>query len=135
MSGGLAFVYDFDGRLPRLCNEDVAGDLCPLDAARDEPLLVSLLQRHVKHTGSTVARAILADWQAAKSRFVKVFPHEYRRAMAEFAEMRTMDIWYARLSEDELMANISSTATTTKGTCCTSRGITSTTRWGTHCHI
>lgn len=83
MSGGLAFVYDFDGRLPRLCNEDVAGDLCPLDPVRDEPLLVSLLQRHVRHTGSTVARAILADWQAAKSRFVKVFPHEYRRALAE----------------------------------------------------
>ena len=83
MSGGLAYVYDFDGRLPRVCNEDVAGDLCPLDPARDEPALVSLLQRHVKYTGSTVARAILADWQAAKSRFVKVFPHEYRRALAE----------------------------------------------------
>lgn len=27
----------------------------------------------------------------------------YRRAMAEFAEMRTMDIWYANLSEDEVM--------------------------------
>jgi len=83
MSGGLAFVYDFEGRLRSLCNEDVAGDLCPLDAARDEPLLVSLLQRHVRHTGSSVARAILADWQAAKSHFVKVFPHEYRRALAE----------------------------------------------------
>lgn len=39
----------------------------------------------------------------------------YRGAMAEFAEMRTMDIWYARLSEDELMATISSTAGTLKG--------------------
>jgi len=27
----------------------------------------------------------------------------YREAMAEFAQMRTMDIWYARLDEDELM--------------------------------
>jgi uncharacterized protein (DUF2252 family) len=27
----------------------------------------------------------------------------YREAMAEFARMRTMDIWYARLDEDELM--------------------------------
>ncbi len=27
----------------------------------------------------------------------------YREAMAEFAEMRTMDIWYARLSEQDLM--------------------------------
>ena len=28
----------------------------------------------------------------------------YRAQMAEFAEMRTMDIWYARLSEQELMS-------------------------------
>ncbi len=30
----------------------------------------------------------------------------YRRAMAEFAEMRTMDIWYAHLSEDEVMNSV-----------------------------
>jgi glutamate synthase domain-containing protein 3 len=30
MSGGLAFVYDPDARLGPLCNEDVAGDLSPL---------------------------------------------------------------------------------------------------------
>jgi uncharacterized protein (DUF2252 family) len=28
----------------------------------------------------------------------------YRETMAEFAQMRTMDIWYARLDEDELMS-------------------------------
>jgi uncharacterized protein (DUF2252 family) len=28
----------------------------------------------------------------------------YRAAMAEFAQMRTMDIWYAHMDEDELMA-------------------------------
>ena len=30
----------------------------------------------------------------------------YREAMADFAAMRTLDIWYARLSEEELMAAI-----------------------------
>ena len=30
----------------------------------------------------------------------------YRETMAEFAQMRTMDIWYARLDEDELMSAI-----------------------------
>ena len=34
----------------------------------------------------------------------------YRKAMAEFAEMRTMDIWYAHLSEEELLKAISSFA-------------------------
>jgi uncharacterized protein (DUF2252 family) len=38
----------------------------------------------------------------------------YREAMAEFAEMRTMDIWYAHLSEDELMAAISTAVATQK---------------------
>ena len=33
----------------------------------------------------------------------------YREAMADFAQMRTMDIWYAHLDEDELMAGIRST--------------------------
>jgi uncharacterized protein (DUF2252 family) len=34
----------------------------------------------------------------------------YREAMADFAQMRTMDVWYAHLDEDELMSAISSTA-------------------------
>ncbi|MGD9530009.1 MAG: DUF2252 domain-containing protein [Pseudonocardia sp.] len=35
----------------------------------------------------------------------------YREAMAEFAGMRTMDIWYAHLDEDELMRGIRATVT------------------------
>ena len=38
----------------------------------------------------------------------------YREAMAEFAQMGTMDIWYAYLDEDELMASIRSTVAETK---------------------
>ena len=34
----------------------------------------------------------------------------YREAMASFAQMRTMDIWYARLDEDELMAGVRAAA-------------------------
>jgi uncharacterized protein (DUF2252 family) len=34
----------------------------------------------------------------------------YREAMAGFAQMRTMDIWYAHLDEDELMAGVRSAA-------------------------
>src|SRR5215470_16543651 len=34
----------------------------------------------------------------------------YREAMASFAQMSTMDIWYAHLDEDELMASIRATA-------------------------
>ena len=39
----------------------------------------------------------------------------YHKAMAEFAVMDTMDIWYARLSEDELMAAIKTAEAAQKG--------------------
>ena len=39
----------------------------------------------------------------------------YREAMAEFAQMRTMDIWYAHLSEQELMAAIDVAVGSQKG--------------------
>ena len=38
----------------------------------------------------------------------------YREAMADFAQMPTMGIWYAYLDEDELMASIRSTVAETK---------------------
>jgi uncharacterized protein (DUF2252 family) len=39
----------------------------------------------------------------------------YRAAIAEFADMRTMDIWYSRLSEQDLMASIERFVRTQKG--------------------
>jgi uncharacterized protein (DUF2252 family) len=38
----------------------------------------------------------------------------YREAMSEFAQMRTMDVWYAHLSEEQLMAALSHVVATQK---------------------
>jgi peptide-methionine (S)-S-oxide reductase len=35
---------------------------------------------------ASVARQLLDDWPAVVPRFVKVFPHEYRRALSEIAQ-------------------------------------------------
>ena len=51
-----------------------------------------------------------ADARAATMASVRA----YREAMAEFAQMGTMDIWYAYLDEDELMAAIRSMVAETK---------------------
>jgi uncharacterized protein (DUF2252 family) len=45
------------------------------------------------------------DARAAAQGSVRV----YREAMASFAQMRTMDIWYSRLDQDSLMASIRAT--------------------------
>jgi uncharacterized protein (DUF2252 family) len=39
----------------------------------------------------------------------------YREAMAKFAEMRTMDVWYARLSAQEVLDTLNAAAATAKG--------------------
>lgn len=57
-------------------------------ALQDESLVVSLIQRHLKYTGSAVARSILNDWDTAKADFVKVFPHEFARAIKDKADTK-----------------------------------------------
>ena len=49
----------------------------------DEAMLRGLVERHLRYTGSTYALAVLDDWEMHRRKFVKVFPHEYRRALTE----------------------------------------------------
>ena len=81
MSGGIAYVFDEDGDFARIrCN--LAGvDLDPILENDDILLLHKLIHRHVEYTGSPHARRILEDWSEALRRFVKVFPHEYKRVL------------------------------------------------------
>jgi glutamate synthase (NADH) len=86
MSGGIAYVYDAEGSFAKMCNKDVAGDLLPVEDEDDVSQLKELLQRHVAYTASVVAQGILADFDVTvKERFVKVFPHEYARALRQLA--------------------------------------------------
>jgi glutamate synthase (NADPH) large chain len=55
----------------------------------DETLLRELVERHLRYTGSTLALAILDDWDTARRKFVKVFPVEYKRALTELYGKRT----------------------------------------------
>ena len=100
MSGGIAYVYDEDGQFARRCNPSMvvlgpvassAEQELSLDralwhkASTDEALLRGLIEGHYKWTGSLRARHILDHWVESRARFVKVFPIEYRRALAELA--------------------------------------------------
>jgi glutamate synthase (NADPH) large chain len=82
MSGGIAYVYNVDGQFERRCNK-VMVDLEPVVETDDKVVLKELIHKHAKFTGSTVAKKILDGWETALPRFVKVFPKEYRRALAD----------------------------------------------------
>jgi glutamate synthase domain-containing protein 3 len=74
MSGGIAYVLDFD---EARCNTQLVG-LEPVD---DDTELRALVEEHATRTGSDVAARLLADWDP--SRFTKVMPHDYKRALAD----------------------------------------------------
>jgi glutamate synthase (NADPH) large chain len=111
MSGGVAYVYDPradyapNGQFAKHCNmsmvslepllseveqtgveqEAIAqgkGRKRHLDKS-DEAIVKSLVERHLRYTGSTVALSIMDDWASHRKHFVKVFPNEYKRALTE----------------------------------------------------
>ena len=87
MSGGLAYVLDVDGEFAKRCNPAMV-DLEPLAEAEDESALRRLIESHQKYTGSKRAAEILAAWPQFRAKFIKVFPKEYRRALAELGQKK-----------------------------------------------
>jgi glutamate synthase (NADPH/NADH) large chain len=105
MSGGIAFVLDEDGTFAQRCNlsmvslepvlteaEQAKMELELVAAGKgrlrhagtlDEALLRGQIERHLRFTGSTRALALLDHWDTVRSKFVKVFPAEYKRALGE----------------------------------------------------
>jgi len=81
MSGGIAYVLDERGDFAeKRCNR--AGvDLEPVMETADIELLHGLIARHFEYTGSPRAVWILDNWSATLPKFVKVFPHEYKRVL------------------------------------------------------
>ena len=79
MSGGIAYVYDLQKTFAQKCNKEMV-ELDPLDQD-DTKLLYELIEKHAKHTGSTVAKFILADFENQLHHFVKVFPSDYKKVL------------------------------------------------------
>jgi len=81
MSGGIAYVYDDQGDFStRRCNK-ASVDLEPLADSADIDLVRSLLGRHRDMTGSPRAAWILEHWASEQPKFIKIFPHEYKRVL------------------------------------------------------
>jgi glutamate synthase (NADPH/NADH) large chain len=113
MSGGIAYVLDEHCNFAARCNqamvelEPIADEDAALEALEhrsgdlsahglvdvmhnmtdgDATRLRTLIERHLRFTGSPRAVEILADWPRYRARFVKVMPVEYRRALARMQE-------------------------------------------------
>jgi glutamate synthase domain-containing protein 2/glutamate synthase domain-containing protein 1/glutamate synthase domain-containing protein 3 len=81
MSGGIAFVYDEDGTFASRCNSGMV-DIKPLHETSITELR-SMLENHYKYTESTLARRLLDTWRVSITKFVRVMPRDYARALQE----------------------------------------------------
>ena len=80
MSGGIAYVYDIKGTFEQMCNKEMV-HLEDLDA-NDIDLIKKMLTNHHGYTRSGVADLILKDFEEHQKYFTKVFPKDYKKALA-----------------------------------------------------
>jgi len=113
MSGGVAYVYDIDNQFEKLCNPAMVKleKLAPMSGAEDPDMprqrsisvadpgmgdllrydaerLKILVERHLLHTGSARAKLLLDNWEEAVTRFVKVMPTDYAKALSDMKNER-----------------------------------------------
>jgi glutamate synthase (NADPH/NADH) large chain len=80
MSGGTAYVFDQAQSLRSKTNLEMV-DLESVVDESDLWLLYSLVEDHVRFTGSPHGRRVLDNWEHLVARFVKVMPIDYKRVL------------------------------------------------------
>jgi glutamate synthase domain-containing protein 3 len=87
MSGGIAYVLDQEGTFPSRCNQDLV-NLEQITDPDEVAEVRDLVSEHLRRTGSPVAEALLADWDAALARLVRVMPRDYEKVLQQRAEQQ-----------------------------------------------
>jgi glutamate synthase (NADPH/NADH) large chain len=82
MTGGMAFVYDADGRLDEHLNDETAFSQ-PIRSAHWEGVCRSLIEEHLRRTHSAWARNLLVHWDREMARFRQVVPREMAGRLAQ----------------------------------------------------
>jgi glutamate synthase domain-containing protein 3 len=99
MSGGIAYVYDERGDFPTLCNREMVG-LFPLDDPDDVAEVQALIRKFGEYTGSPRAGRFLDNWETVVSKFVKVYPNDFRRVIETQKKLKAKGL----SEEDAIMA-------------------------------
>jgi len=99
MSGGIAYVLDDNQLFDTRCNLEMV-DVEPVTGEQDQERLLSLIQNHVKCTGSEYAAQILRDWTEMLPLFVKVMPMDYRRALDRMRKDESRETEVVAMTEE-----------------------------------
>jgi glutamate synthase (NADPH/NADH) large chain len=87
MSGGIAYVIDWDGNFLHRCNFEMVA----LERLEDEAEIAEvhgMIGRHTTYTKSELGQTILGDWNEYLPKVVKVIPKDYKRMMEQIAKVQ-----------------------------------------------
>jgi glutamate synthase (NADPH) large chain len=82
MSGGVAFILNEDGKFEQRCNMGMV-ELEQVHTLDDQRTLRTMLESHLKYTGSRKAKSVLDNWKSTLRKFLKIMPIDYKRVLAE----------------------------------------------------
>jgi glutamate synthase (NADPH/NADH) large chain len=80
MSGGVAYVVDRDRKLRERCNPAMV-ELESLGDEGEAWMVRGLVEDHLRHTGSPLARRVLEHWDVVRTQVVRVIPTDYKRVL------------------------------------------------------
>jgi glutamate synthase (ferredoxin) len=88
MSGGIAYIYNekgiFDEKKFNL--EMVELENLQVD---DEKNILNLIKSHYNYTNSQLAKELIDDWSISSTRFIKVMPTDYKKALELMSQSKT----------------------------------------------
>ncbi|MCC3375984.1 glutamate synthase large subunit [Cohnella sp. REN36] len=87
MSGGIAYVVDWNGDFVNRCNFEMVA----LETLEDEKEIAevrALIENHVRYTDSELGERVLREWESFLPKFVKVIPKDYKRMMEQIEKVK-----------------------------------------------
>jgi len=88
MSGGIAYVIDWDDRFRSRCNLEMV-NLEKLQEPFEIAEVKAMVIKHKALTRSALASRVLENWEELLPKFVKVIPMDYQRMQQAFAEVQS----------------------------------------------
>ena len=82
MSGGVAYILNEDGQFEQRCNMGMV-ELEKMQVREDQLIVRTMIEAHLKYTGSRKAKLVLDNWKAMVPKFIKIMPIDYKRVLAE----------------------------------------------------
>jgi glutamate synthase domain-containing protein 3 len=91
MSGGIAYVLDWNDDFAIRCNKEMVL-LERVTDAQEAAELRAMIERHAEYTQSALGYRVLLRWEELLPKFVKVYPKDYKRMMEALAEVNAQGL-------------------------------------------